>query len=463
MNYIPNNTTDKSTQTNMKKNYSFYYRALRWGVAALLLLVTSVAANAYDFEVDGIYYRIKGSNVYVTYKYMNGLDYDSRYDSFPDLCSSDYTGSVVIPDSVTYDEITYAVTAIDSYAFEYCSGLTSVTIPEGVTEIGHYAFYYCTGLTEVIIPNSVTSIGGCAFRNCSSLTDITIPDSLTTINDSMLDGCSSLTGELLIPDGVTSIGRYAFYRCSGLTEIAIPDRVTSIGIGAFWNCSGLMGELIIPDRVTSIGEYVFCGCSGLTSITIPNSVTSIGSSAFASCTGLTEITIPNSVTEIGNRAFQRCTGLTSVTIGESVTTIGEEAFYICSGLTSVTIGESVTSIGGDAFGDCTGLTSIYSLNPEPPTCSSRLSVFGVFNKVDTSTCTLYVPEGTKEAYSAADQWKDFLNIVDNQPNAIDDILIKGNAEAEGYYTTDGKQVPTPQRGINIVRYSDGSSKKVLVK
>ncbi len=325
-----------------------------------------------------------------------------------------YHGSdtdIVIPSSIEE----YPVTSIGNLAFEYCGGLTSITIPDGVTWIGDRAFYECSGLTSITIPDSVTSIGYGAFGHCSGLTSInvdgnnnyyssqdgilfnktkteiicypsgktatsyTIPDSVTSIGDRAFDGCDGLTsitipdsvtsiGEsafsgcsgltsITIPDGVTSIGHDAFYKCSGLTSITIPDSVTNIGDRAFYECSGLT-SITIPDGVTSIGDYAFYDCRGLTSITLSNSVTSIVDSAFHGCSGLTSITIPDSVTSIGNRVFYDCSGLTSITIPDSVTSIGDGAFEYCSGLTNITIPDSVTSIGVYAFHGCSRLTSI---------------------------------------------------------------------------------------------------------
>ena len=160
------------------------------------------------------------------------------------------------------------MTSIGNSAFQNCSGLTSVTIPEGVTSIGESAFSGCSGLTSVTIPSSVTTIGKGAFYNCSSLTSITISE------------------------GVTSIGEYAFSRCSGLTSITIPASVRSIGDYAFQYCSGLT-SVTIPASVTSIGNSAFYGCSGLTSITIPEGVTSIGDNAFSYCSSLTAVTVKN--------------------------------------------------------------------------------------------------------------------------------------------------------------------------
>ena len=298
-------------------------KKLRHLLTALLLLC-SVVVNAYDFQVDGIYYNITNSSnkkVEVTYR----GDSPSSYD--------EYTGSVVIPTSVTYNETIYSVTSIGDCAFYKCSNLTSITIPNSVTSIEGGAFFECHGLTSITIPNSVTSIGNRAFYWCSALTSITIPNSVTSIGDGAFYWCFALTS-ITIPNSVTSIGDETFYGCDDLRSLEIPNSVTSMGDYAFYGCSGLT-SITIPNSVTSIGEYAFCGCDGLTSITIPNSVTSIEGSAFRGCDGLTSITIPNSVTSIGGYAFYNCDDLTKVLIGKSVTSIGDKAFHECFKLKNV--------------------------------------------------------------------------------------------------------------------------------
>ena len=285
------------------------------------------------------------------------------------------SGTLTIPSQING----YPVVSIGYDALEYCSGLTSVTIPEGVTSIGSWAFEYCSGLTSVTIPSSVTSIGEGAFYGCSGLTSVTIPSSVTSIGSSAFKGCSGLTS-VTIPSSVTSIGEGAFYdtpfydnlpdgmvilgsvlyeyRGECPSVVTIPPSVTSIGSSAFYNCTGLT-SVTIPEGVTSIGESAFSGCSGLTSVTIPEGVTSIGSWAFEYCSGLTSVTIPTSVTSIESGAFKGCSGLTSVTIPSSVTSIGSYAFNDCRELTSVVIPPSVTSIGNWAFEYCNKLQGVY--------------------------------------------------------------------------------------------------------
>ena len=288
----------------MKKHLHNSLRALFLSLAVLL----SLPMLAVEVEIDGINYDLNADATQATVV--------SKSDK--------YSGDVVIPESVEHDGTAYSVTSIGNYAFEGCSGLSSVTIPNSVTSIGKEAFRGSSGLTSVTIGNSVTSIGYAAFYDCDGLTSVTIGNSVTSIGSSAFFGCSGLTS-VTIPNSVTSIGAFAFSYCDGLTSVHISD-IAAWGNIDFYNASSnplyyahhlyLNGEevkdLVIPNSVTSIGDYAFSNCSGLTSVTIPNSVTSIGYSAFSGCSGLTSVTIPNSVTSIGNYAFSGCSGLQDV-------------------------------------------------------------------------------------------------------------------------------------------------------
>ncbi len=313
------------------------------------------------------------------------------------FCNAQYITEVVFEKGSVCESIRY-------YAFEGCTGLTSITIPDTVKSICHHAFNGCTGLTSVKIGNGVTLIGSNAFYGCTSLTDLTIGNGVATIDTSAFYGCTALTS-VIIPDSVKTIDILAFSGCTGLTSVKIGSGVTSIGASAFKDCtvlnnivisnnaisissfafnntayyndennwedgmlyignhliiakSSISGEHVIKEGTITIAPYAFSGCTDLAGITIPDSVTSISNYAFRDCTGLTSVTIGSGVTSIDSYAFRGCTSLASITIPDSVTSIGSCAFLGCTSLTSVTIGSGVTSIGNYAFDDCTALTEI---------------------------------------------------------------------------------------------------------
>ncbi len=369
----------------------------------LVALIAATTLFASDIQVDGIWYDFDNTKLTASVTYRGSTSYSY---------SNEYTGSVVIPASVSYNSETYSVETIGEWAFDGCSGLTSVTIPKSVTTIGEGAFWDCTGLTktnytgtiadwckikfdfpnstnpifyshnfyindievkDLVIPESVTGIAYYAFYGCSSLTSVTIPSSVTTIGDDAFGGCSGLTS-VTLGNSVTTIRTNAFYN---VNNIVYSGTATGSPWGAkcvngyvegylvysdatktkLCGCSSAAtGAITIPNSVTTIGKNAFEGCRDLTSVTIPNSVTTIGKNAFEDCSGLTSVTIPKSVTKIESGAFRECIGLTSVIIGDSVTTIGDSAFYHCVGMNSITIGSSVRKIGYQAFRECTGLT-----------------------------------------------------------------------------------------------------------
>ena len=337
-------------------------------------------------------------------------------------------------------------------------------------------------------------IGAHAFSGCRSLTSLTLPSCITTIDDCTFYGCSGLTS-LTLPSSVTSIGGSAFYGCSGLTSLTLPSGVTSIGKYAFRGCSGLT-SLTLPSGVTSIGDYAFRGCSGLTSLTLPSSVTSsIGRWVFDGCYNLkecnyfidsdletylahthdwgyipvdeikyyhngqelTKLEIPSGVDKIGSYSFYKGVNLTSLTLPSSVTTIGYSAFRGCSGLTSLTLPSSVTSIGDSAFEGCSGLTSIYVSWESPLPINAS-----IFEYANTKKCILYVPKGTYDDYWLSN-WGIFENIVEYDATGIDHITTSGEAKEISRYAADGQRLEVPAKGLNIVKYSDGCVKKVVVQ
>ena len=325
------------------------------------LMLSCIALWAHDVEIGGIYYNLNETKKTAEVTYYGDDDYNNEY-----------SGSVTIPETITYNSQTYRVTSIGSSAFLNCSGLTEVTIPNSVTSIGSNAFSRCSGLTKVNYLGTVDKWVEIDFVNTSNptyhakdlyinnelLTDVKIT-SADSIKNSAFYNCQSIKS-VEIGNSVTSIGWTAFLNCSGLTEVIIPNSVTSIGKSAFFGCRGLKNIIISSDNLSYTSEdgVLFNKDKTIllkypegkenTSYIIPNTVTEIGNNAFYRCSGLTSITIPNSVTSIGYEAFQSWSGLTSITIPNSVTSIGERAFIGCRGLTSVTLPNSA-SIGYDAF------------------------------------------------------------------------------------------------------------------
>ena len=138
-----------------------------------------------------------------------------------------------------------------------------------------------------------------------------------------------------------------------------------------------------------------------------------------------------------------------------MTNIGKRAFCDCSGLTSITIPNSVTSISYDAFYGCTGLTSIYSYVENPISSSGSY-----FDSSNYTNATLYVPYGTKDKYLSTTGWKNFVNIVEMDETAVKEVSASNTNEAK-YYSLDGKQLSQPQKGLNILKMSDGTTRKVV--
>ena len=234
-------------------------------ISLLLLLAATTSANAYDFHVDGLYYNI-----------VNGNEAQVTFIGYDNVQTGHYSGNIVIPETVTYGGVTYAVTSIDRRAFNNCTDPTTVTIPKSVTYIASYAFSGASGVISITIDSDNPKYD--SRDNCNAI--------INTASNKLIAGCQNT----IIPNSVIIIGNGAFWGCSTLTSVTIPNSVTTLEVQAFAYCSGLT-SVTIPNSVTFIDEDAFGYCSSLTSLAIPSSVTKIGSDAFWYCSGLTSITV----------------------------------------------------------------------------------------------------------------------------------------------------------------------------
>ena len=282
--------------------------------------------------------------------------------------------------------------------------------------IGDKAFCYCRGLTSLTLPDGITSIGSWAFRDCRGLTSLTIPAGITSIHSLAFQYCSGLKEvRICINDNLDT------YLTKGHPYIPVDYKYIDCDIKYYINDKEIT-SIEIPSNVTTLGDYVFQGRRGLTSLNLPAGITSIGSGAFYDCSGLTSLTLP--------------AGITSLNLPNGIHFSGEGVFLGCSGLTSIYVyAEKVPKIGSS----------------------------NVFEGIDAKKCTLYVPMGTSSDYWLSDFGDYFENIVEFDATDIDKTTISTDVEEVARYSVNGQRLSAPTKGLNIVKYSDGSVKKVAVR
>ena len=359
---------------------------------------------------------------------------------------------------------------IGNYAFQNC-GMQTATLGENVTSLGDYAFSGCSNLQSVVIPDAVTSLGKYSFEMCSSMTAAKIGTGVTIIPTYAFSGCSALN-DMQIGQNVQTIDTYAFAGCKALESITIPKSVTNINNNVFDYCSGLK-KVIMEDRtddtmlslgysyVSSSYKPLFSSCP-LDEVYIGRNITystssSDGSSPFCRNTSLRSVTITDRETEISENEFYGCTNLKEVKIGDGVITIGNRAFSGCSSLDFFSFGSAVQTIGQEAFSDCTAMTKLISKAATPPTCGTQ-----ALDDINKWSCKLLVPAHSMSLYQAAPQWKEFFFI--EEATGIKGITgdnTSSKATITSSYDLNGKQFSQPQKGLNILKMSDGTTRKVV--
>lgn len=450
--------------------------------------------------------NIKGNNLLGGYTFYNNLK-DVRYIIDSDLETYLQSNHPIINDircgikyylndqEITTLEIPSGITSIGDGVFLSSNNLTNLTLSSKITSAGKYAFNNCSNLkdiryyiyddlatyiqkghpafyvncgikyywnnqeiTTLEIPTSVTSIGNHAFYCCNGLTSIDFPSNLSSIGDWAFSNCSGLTS-VDLPSSITKMGAYVFNNCENLSNVNLPSGITTISTGDFSYCSNLK-YIELPTGITSIGEDAFSFCSNLQDINLPSGITTIGSGAFWFCSNLKNVILPSALASIGDYAFENCSNLANVTLSSNITSIGYSAFSDCKSLKNLAISKDVTSIKDIRFNndyEDLELESVYVAWENPIEAGS------FFNRIKISNCTLYVPQGTKEAYANADVWKDFGNIIEYDATGIDKVTNRSDVKEISRYSLNGQRVTSPTKGVNIVIYSDGSIKKVAVQ
>lgn len=263
--------------------------------------------------------------------------------------------SAIDKTTITHLFVEDGVTKIDEgRAFNACTRLEAVKLPEGLTSLGGYMFSGCTNLTTINFPESMRTFNDGEFIGCSSLDNIRLPEGIDKIGNNTFNGCSSIKN-INLPEGITYIGSYAFAGCS-FTEVTLPSSLRSMGSYAF--TGNALEKITILEGLEKIDERAFAECHGLKEVTLPNSLTTIGNDAFLSCEKLESVKTGNGLTTIGQNAFSNCIALNDIKLSPTVDTICAFAFQGCSGLTSIELPKELTNLYDEAFANCTGLTEV---------------------------------------------------------------------------------------------------------
>lgn len=340
---------------------------------SLILVVSKIEATGF-ITVDGLKFLVDTDKQEAT------------------LVANDYSGDIVVPESVTMDGKKYPVTVFASSCFKNCTKLQNVVIPKTVTTLGDNCFSG-SSITEIRIPYTVKTIGKYCFYLCTKLVTAVTP----TLSEGCFCNCSSLAG-LNIPTSVTVLPNRCFMCCSNLTTINIPTSITTLEDLCFYQCKQLK-TLQIPNSVTSLKYKCFAGCESLKELYLPSSISTIGYGCFEDCYNLEKANIPTAVTRLEGYTFYKCSKIKDIEIPNGINYIGQYCFDECNKMTSISIPSSVTSISDNAFPN--SILEIKSLATTPP----NLTVLALNQIIET--CLIYVPKDNLDDYKNAEGWKKF--------------------------------------------------------
>lgn len=429
------------------------------------LSIIGTNALAYDFGTE----NEDGITLY--YNYIN----DGTELELADGNYSDYSYKIIkIPSEVTYMNRTRKVTKIGDNALSH-SWVEKLIIPESIKIIGKEAIANCGDLKELTIPNSVETIEMAALSGLelnklvvgTGLKKVTIKNDKIYTNypgyvniDTLV--AKDLNSFLQIDFEYENFFSYKYKKTAKcllfdnnkiVTDLVYPEGITKIGY-AIKDCNSI--EYVkIPQSIKEINVHAFWGCANLTTVEMHDDISKIGGGAFSD-TGIQNIKLPANLETIEERLFQNSM-IKTIDIPNKVTKISGYAFLHCNSLSSVTIPENVTEIVTTAF-DTESLLTVISMIATPKDISD-----GVFTKNTYMNATLYVPIGSKDKYKAANGWKNFVFIEEGIPTHINTIGRNDNSTEIKRYSLNGQQLTRPSKGINIIKMSDGTTKKIIVR
>ena len=352
--------------------------------------------------------------------------------------------SIILPSSITelrnsvFRECTSLmsinlnnVTKIGAWTFNNCKALNiNASALINVTSIGFGAFTNSAIAGELSLPNLTGTIQGFAYTNitkildlgsatsmldsdtfheenasfsqCKFLTEANLPNTMTFIGG--MSNCTALT-KCLFSNSVTSIGQHAFEGDTALTTVGDCSGVVSINNSAFTRCL-MLQSINLSIVCKTIAASAFKNCKALTSIGVSiesSLITVIPNDCFNGCNALITVGSLQNILTIGSNAFNSCYVLGTTMNLSSCTSIGDYAFYGCTNLTKVSIGTVCTKIDWSTFQNCTSLVYVKCMTATPPT-------LGV-NVFTNTTCKIYVPDASVNAYKAATNWSAYASRI----------------------------------------------------
>ena len=432
---------------------------------------------------------------------VDNVEYIVNYDWKGHACTRGIVKEwqpVIIRDKIEYEGIEYPVTAVGTFSFNRYAenGTTSVIMPNSIVEICERAFFR-SAIREINIPSSVKKLGLRCFTESKALSKVELKDGLEEIETCAFSDCPLLES-ITIPKTVNKIGVALFSGATGMRHLNVsPDNPV---YDSREGCNAIIetasNELVaacentsfIPKTVTTIGNSAFAGISSIETLTLPYSVTTLKNCAFGDCKKMSKVIIPNTVKEVSFSAFIDCDNLGSIVIEDgkeplemtlyNVKSSGStnplreiyygretlsgppiveiEDWYKYNGsseLRTLTIGPLIKEVKWN-FSD--SLQTVKSLIQDPTNVQVN------FHDIVYQNAKLIVPDGTKHLYQSAEGWKNFATIMEDGETAIGGITISSPIESKRY-SLDGRRLTRPQKGINIIRQSDGTVKKVILK